>query len=203
MTAPLPEGSAGRWCWLAKGSASVAIYRRSSEAADAAGDMPVLELVLRQLRFRGIKRVVLAVNHLHHLVQELSRPTSSDGLKIIYSVEDEPMGTAAPLSSHPGSAAGRLPDPQRRPSDRLRFRSAAPQSHADCGADLTVATHRRNSRWSSASRSRRERAGHRRRSRSPRSTTGSPWASTPPTATPSKRSCPRASTSTCPTSSRR
>lgn len=62
------------------------------------GDMPVIELLLRQLRKAGITRVVLAVNHLHHLIRAFCGDGSAFGLEIEYCLEDRPLGTAGPLS---------------------------------------------------------------------------------------------------------
>lgn len=61
------------------------------------GDMPVVELLLRQLRNAGITDVVLAVNHLHHLIRAFCGDGSRFGLSLSYSLEDSPLGTAGPL----------------------------------------------------------------------------------------------------------
>jgi NDP-mannose synthase len=63
------------------------------------GDMPVLELVLRQLRAAGVSEVILAVNHLHHLIRSFCGDGSSFGLKIDYVLEDSPLGTAGPMAA--------------------------------------------------------------------------------------------------------
>ncbi len=62
------------------------------------GDMPVLELLLRQLKAAGVDEVILAVNHLHHLIRAFCGDGSAFGLKIDYSLEDVPLGTAGPIS---------------------------------------------------------------------------------------------------------
>jgi NDP-sugar pyrophosphorylase family protein len=61
------------------------------------GDMPVIELLLRQLRTAGITEVFLAVNHLHHLIRAFCGDGSRFDLKLSYSLEDSPLGTAGPL----------------------------------------------------------------------------------------------------------
>ncbi len=63
------------------------------------GDMPVLELLLRQLQRAGVTEVILAVNHLHHLIRAFCGDGSRFGLKIDYSLEDSPLGTAGPLGA--------------------------------------------------------------------------------------------------------
>lgn len=62
------------------------------------GDMPILELLLRQMRSAGIRDVVIAVNHLRHLIEAFFGDGSKFGLSIRYIVEDKPLGTAGALS---------------------------------------------------------------------------------------------------------
>lgn len=62
------------------------------------GDMPVIEILLRQLARAGVTKVILAVNHLHHLIRAFCGNGSSFGLEIEYCLEDKPMGTAGPLT---------------------------------------------------------------------------------------------------------
>lgn len=63
------------------------------------GDMPVLELLLHQLRRAGVGEVILAVNHLHHLIRAFCGDGSRFDLSIEYSLEDSPLGTAGPLGA--------------------------------------------------------------------------------------------------------
>lgn len=62
------------------------------------GDLPVLELLLRQLKGAGVRDVILSVNHLHHLIRAFCEDGSKFGLKIDYVLEDEPLGTAGALA---------------------------------------------------------------------------------------------------------
>jgi NDP-sugar pyrophosphorylase family protein len=62
------------------------------------GDAPILEYVLRQLKYYGFKDVILAVNHLAELIRSFVGDGSKWGLNIRYSYEDKPLGTAGPLS---------------------------------------------------------------------------------------------------------
>jgi NDP-sugar pyrophosphorylase family protein len=62
------------------------------------GDKPILEYVLVQLKHFGFKDVVLAVNHLAELIMSFAGDGRKWGLNIKYSLEDEPLGTAGPLS---------------------------------------------------------------------------------------------------------
>lgn len=61
------------------------------------GDKAILEIVLLQLRNAGVERVVLAVNHLSHLIRAFFGTGEQLGLEITYSEETEPLGTAGPL----------------------------------------------------------------------------------------------------------
>jgi NDP-sugar pyrophosphorylase family protein len=63
------------------------------------GDMPVLELLLRQLRAAGVHEAFLAVNHLRHLIEAYFGDGSRIGLPLRYSLEDKPLGTAGPIAA--------------------------------------------------------------------------------------------------------
>ena len=63
------------------------------------GDMPILELLLRRMQRAGVTDVVLAVNHLGHLIKAFFGDGSQLGLKIRYTNEDKPLGTAGALGN--------------------------------------------------------------------------------------------------------
>jgi NDP-sugar pyrophosphorylase family protein len=62
------------------------------------GDMPILEVLLRQMKRAGIDEVVITVGHLADLLRAFFQDGSDLGLHITYSFEDAPLGTAGPLS---------------------------------------------------------------------------------------------------------
>lgn len=62
------------------------------------GDMPILEVLLRQMQRAGVEEVVLTVGHLAELLRAFFQDGERFGLKIQYSYEDKPLGTAGPLS---------------------------------------------------------------------------------------------------------
>jgi NDP-sugar pyrophosphorylase family protein len=62
------------------------------------GEMPILEVVLRQLKSFGFEKVTLSVNHLADLIQTFFGDGSQLGLDIGYCMEDKPLGTAGSLS---------------------------------------------------------------------------------------------------------
>ena len=49
------------------------------------GDVPILEIILRQLRHYGFTKVVLAVNHLSELIVSYFADGKKVGLDLIYS----------------------------------------------------------------------------------------------------------------------
>ncbi len=61
-------------------------------------DMPILEVLLRQMKRAGIDDVILTVGHLSELLRSFFQDGKRFGLKIQYSFEDCPLGTAGPLS---------------------------------------------------------------------------------------------------------
>jgi NDP-mannose synthase len=63
------------------------------------GDMPILELLLRRLKKAGVTDVILAVNHLGHLIKAFFGDGSDLGLRISYSHEEKPLGTAGALGN--------------------------------------------------------------------------------------------------------
>jgi NDP-sugar pyrophosphorylase family protein len=62
------------------------------------GDMPILEILLRQIKNCGIDEAILTVGHLAHLLQSFFQDGKRWGMNIQYSFEDQPLGTAGPLS---------------------------------------------------------------------------------------------------------
>jgi len=65
------------------------------------GDMPILEVVLRQLARLGFAEVILAVGHFSQLIEAYFGGGESVGVDLVYVREDEPLGTAGPLALVP------------------------------------------------------------------------------------------------------
>jgi len=61
------------------------------------GEHPILDIILRQLKHAGVTDVILAVGYLGHLLQAFFGDGSKYGLKITYSIENAPLGTAGPI----------------------------------------------------------------------------------------------------------
>lgn len=62
------------------------------------GDMPILKIILKQLKYYGFHDVILAVNHLAELIMSFFKDGEDLGLNITYSIENKTLGTAGPLS---------------------------------------------------------------------------------------------------------
>src|SRR4026207_946163 len=65
------------------------------------GDMPILEVILRQIKLAGINDIVLTVGHLSELLRAFFQDGARLGLEISYSYEDCPLGTAGPIAFVP------------------------------------------------------------------------------------------------------
>jgi len=66
------------------------------------GDMPILEILIRRLRHYGICDMTLAVGHLAQLIMAYFADGARYGVNITYVREEQPLGTAGPLSLVPG-----------------------------------------------------------------------------------------------------
>lgn len=103
-------------------------------------NMPILEIVMRQLAAAGFGRVTMAVGHLAELLMAYFQDGSRWGVQIDYSREKSPLGTVGPLR-----LIEDLPETflvmngdvlTTLKYDRLL------QYHLDSNADLTIACHR-------------------------------------------------------------
>jgi len=61
------------------------------------GDIPILEIILRQLKNQGVTSVIIAVGYLHHMIEAYFKDGSNHGVSINYSLEEKPLGTAGPI----------------------------------------------------------------------------------------------------------
>lgn len=61
------------------------------------GDIPILEIVVRQLKHAGFDEITLAVGYLAELLMAYLGDGSRFGVQIHYSREEYPLGTAGPL----------------------------------------------------------------------------------------------------------
>lgn len=108
------------------------------------GDMPILEVVLRQLKRAGIGRVTLAVSYLAELIEAFCGDGARFGLEVRYSREDRMLSTAGPLRLVPDLDDTFLV----MNGDVLTTLDYAAliRHHRDRGATATLAMHRRTVR---------------------------------------------------------
>lgn len=66
------------------------------------GDMPIAEVLIRQLKAEGVDEIILAVGHLAGLLRAFFNDGSQFDVKISYSYEPAALGTAGPLALIPG-----------------------------------------------------------------------------------------------------
>jgi len=65
------------------------------------GEMPILEIVIRQLERHGFNDLTLAVGYLAELLMAYCGDGSKFNVKLGYSREDQPLGTAGPIALVP------------------------------------------------------------------------------------------------------
>jgi NDP-sugar pyrophosphorylase family protein len=70
------------------------------------GDLPILEILLRQLKRHGVSEVILMSGHLAYLIEGYLGDGARLGLRVEYVLEDEPLGTAGPLRQLRGPPSG-------------------------------------------------------------------------------------------------
>jgi NDP-mannose synthase len=65
------------------------------------GEMPILEIILRQLKFHGFDKVVLSLGYMNEIIiSYFETKNNADYLpKIEYYVEDSPLGTSGPIKA--------------------------------------------------------------------------------------------------------
>ena len=107
------------------------------------GEVPIIEIVIRQLRYFGFKRITLAVGHLSELIDAYlkNRRDRFDGVEIDFAYESQPTGTAGALAGIPGLSETFLAMNGDILTD-LDYGKLV-EHHRSTGAMLTVAVARR------------------------------------------------------------
>lgn len=72
------------------------------------GEYPILEVIIRQLVQSGFDHVTLAVNHQAEIIKAFFQNGERWGIRIDYSLEDQPLGTMGPLKLIEGLPANFL-----------------------------------------------------------------------------------------------
>jgi NDP-sugar pyrophosphorylase family protein len=105
------------------------------------GETPILEILLRQMKVSGVDDVVLTVGHLAELLELFFQNGERLGLNIQYSYEDQPLGTAGPLSLVKGLDTTFIVT-NGDVLTTLNFRDLV-ETHCSSGAAATIAMHTR------------------------------------------------------------
>lgn len=105
------------------------------------GDVPVLEILLRQLASAGVDEAVIAVNHLRHLIEAFFGDGSRFGIRISYSLEDQPLGTAGPIGQVIDDLSETFVVTNGDLLTTLDMRRMI-ETHAATRADVTIGAHR-------------------------------------------------------------
>ncbi|MBP1662909.1 MAG: mobA-like transferase domain protein [Bacteroidetes bacterium] len=61
------------------------------------GEMPILEIIIRQLAKSGFDHITITVNHMADIIRAFCGDGSKWGVTIDYSLEDKPLSTMGPL----------------------------------------------------------------------------------------------------------
>ena len=62
------------------------------------GDMPILEVLLHQIKRAGVDEAILSVGHMASLLRAFFQEGEHLGMHVRYSYENTPLGTAGPLA---------------------------------------------------------------------------------------------------------
>ncbi len=109
------------------------------------GDMPILEILLQQMKRAGVTQVYLTVGHMAELLQSFFKDGKRLGLEILYSVEDQPLGTAGPLSLLKGKLTDTFIVANGDVLTTLNLHQLIGAHHAS-GAAATIAAHARQTK---------------------------------------------------------
>ena len=66
------------------------------------GDLPILEVVIRQLKHYKVKEIIISTGHLAGLIEAYFKDGGKWGVKIRYVREDRPLGTAGAIKNISG-----------------------------------------------------------------------------------------------------
>jgi len=66
------------------------------------GDLPILEIVIRQLAAHGFRNLNITIGYLGEMIRLICGDGSKWGVRIQYFAEDKPLGTMGPLLRVPG-----------------------------------------------------------------------------------------------------
>ena len=103
-------------------------------------DMPIVEIVLRQLHREGFRHICFTLGHMAPLIQNFFRDGKALDLNIRYVVENQPLGTAGALTLVPGLAENFIVQNGDTLTD-LSYRNLL-DAHLRSEAAATIFTHK-------------------------------------------------------------
>lgn len=106
------------------------------------GDRPILERVVNQLKSHGFDHITITVNHMADIIKAFFNDGSKWGIKIDYTMENQPLSTMGPLTLVPDLPENFLVMNGDVLTD-LNFADFY-QEHSDSGKIFTIASHRRH-----------------------------------------------------------
>ncbi len=106
------------------------------------GDMPILEILLHQMKNAGISEVILTVGYLAELLRAYFQGGERYGIRINYSIEEVPLGTAGPLSLVASNLSETFIVANGDVLTTLDLRDLV-SAHRQSGAIATIASHTR------------------------------------------------------------
>jgi len=105
------------------------------------GNMPILEILIRQMKLAGVDEVILAVGHMREALQNYFQDGSQLGVMVNYSIEEQPLGTIGPISLIDGLQETFLVT-NGDVLTTLNFHALI-RTHREAQAAATIAMHRR------------------------------------------------------------
>jgi NDP-sugar pyrophosphorylase family protein len=106
------------------------------------GDLPILEVLIRQMKAAGVEEIHLTVGHLSGLLRAFFQSGEQWGIKIHYCYENTPLGTVGSLANISGMDDTFLMT-NGDVLTTLDFKALV-EYHKRQGALATIAMHRRN-----------------------------------------------------------
>ncbi len=109
------------------------------------GSSPVIEILLRQLAEHGFSEVIIAAGYLGHLMRAFCADGGRFGLRITYTEEEKPLGTAGPIALSLDNLGERFLVANGDLLTTLNFRELT-QAATDRGADAMISAYRKEQR---------------------------------------------------------
>ena len=108
------------------------------------GEKPIIDTIIRQLKYFGFTRITLAVGYMAEMIQTYLRNGERYGVDLEYAFEEEPLGTVGPLAQI-GNLEQRFLVMNGDVITNLNYRDLI-TFHKDHNAIATIGTYHKNFR---------------------------------------------------------